>query len=142
VNLDPSKSQILFSDWKTDPFYVADITQRKFDEAELVYISACHAANNRNLQLLDESIHIAGAFQLAGFPSVIGTLWQIEDEHSIDVSKYLYSQMLMVDGKLEIRNAARGLHFATRKLRKLLLKESRSKTSCPVIWAPYIHVGM
>ena len=92
VDPDPSKSRILFSDWEIDSFSVADMAQRKLDQAELAYISACHAANNRNLQLLDESIHMAGAFQLAGFPTVIGTLWKIEDEHSAEVAKWVYPQ--------------------------------------------------
>ena len=30
-------------------------------------------------QLADETIHITGAFQLAGFPHVIGTLWPVDD---------------------------------------------------------------
>ena len=52
------------------------------------------------------------------------------------------SAMLTVEDKLDIRNAARGLHFAIRKLREVLLKESRSMTSDPVTWASYIHVGV
>jgi CHAT domain-containing protein len=137
VNLDPSKSRLLFSDWETKSFFVADMAQKKLDQAELAYISACHTANNRNVQLLDESIHMAGAFQLAGFQTVIGTLWRIEDEHSVEVAKCVYHAILTAEDKLNIRNAARGLHFAIRKLRELLLKKSRSTTSGPVTWAPY-----
>ena len=85
---------------------------------------------------------MAGAFQLAGFPTVIGTLWQIEDKHSEEVAKWVYRAMLTAEAKLDIRNAARGLHFAIRKLREEFLKESRSTTSDPVTWAPYIHVGV
>ena len=141
VDRDPSKSRILLSDWETNTFYVADMAQRRLDQAELAYISACYAANNRNFELQDESIHMAGAFQLAGFPSVIGTLWKIDDEHSAKVAKCVYGAML-VDNKLDIRRAARGLHFAIRKVREQLLKESRYRTSDPLTWAPYIHVGV
>jgi CHAT domain len=139
MDSDPSKSRILFSDWEIESFSVVDMAQRKLDKAELAYISACHVANNRNLQLLDESIHMTGAFQLAGFATVIGTLWGIEDEHSAEVAKWVHHAMLTGEGKLDCQNAARGLHFAIRKLRELFLKESRSKT---LRWGPYIHVGV
>src|ERR1700737_5334522 len=45
---DPSKSQILFSDWESDSFSVADMAEIKLDNVQLAYLSACHAANNRN----------------------------------------------------------------------------------------------
>lgn len=79
---------MLFSDWETDSFSVADMAEKALDNAELAYISACQAANSRNFKLLDESIHMAGAFQLAGFPTVVGTLWQIQDKHSAEIARY------------------------------------------------------
>jgi CHAT domain-containing protein len=132
--------RVVFCFQEIDSLPVTDMAQRKLDRVELAYISACHAANNRNLQLLDESIHMAGAFQLAGFPIVIGTLWQIE--HSAEVATWVYRSMLTEENKLDFGNAARSLHFAIRKLRELLLKESKSTTSGPATWAPYVHVGV
>ena len=142
VDEDPSKSGILFSDWETDPFSVADVSRITLDNAELAYISACHAATSRNFGLLDESIHLAGAFQLAGFPTVVGTLWQIDDDHSATVAQYLYRTMLTQDNGLSIRQAAIGLHFALRNLREARLNEKKAKTSDPLTWAPYVHVGL
>ena len=139
---DPSKSRILLSDWEIDPLSAADVAQTKLDRVELAYISACHTATNRDFALLDESIHIGGAFQLAGFPRVIGTLWQIGDEYSAKIAKRVYRSMLTEDGKLDVQRAASGLHFAIRKVRDELLKECKLRTSDPITWAGYIYVGV
>ena len=53
------------------------------------------------MELLDESIHIAGACQLAEFPMVIGTMWQIGDMISEVIAKDVYRAILTGD-KLEI----------------------------------------
>jgi hypothetical protein len=138
VDSDPSKSRMLFTDWGIDPFTVADMSRENLNKAQLAYISACHAANNRNFELLDESIHMAGACQLAGFPMVIGSLWQIHDELAPMVAEHVYQEML-TEGLLDVRKAARGLHFAIRKIKGRSREWTRSK---PALWCgPYIHVG-
>jgi CHAT domain-containing protein len=115
----------------------------KLDQAQMAYLSACHAANNRNLALLDEAIHMAGACQLAGFPTVIGTLWRISDMYSATVAESLYRAMFISHDELEIQNAARSLHFAVRKLRDETSLRVGSKIFLdPITWAPYIHVGV
>ena len=68
------ESGILFSNWECNLFSVADVAQINLEKAELAYLSTCHAANNRDLNLLDASLHMAGDCQLAGFPTVIETL--------------------------------------------------------------------
>jgi CHAT domain-containing protein len=65
VDPDPSKSRILLSDWKTDPFNVSEISSQRQHRAELAYISSCHGMGIENTRLVDEAIHIAGA--LRGF---------------------------------------------------------------------------
>jgi hypothetical protein len=52
------------------PLTVGDIAALKLDYPQLAYLSACHAASSIAYRLLDEAIHMAGACQLAGFPSV------------------------------------------------------------------------
>jgi hypothetical protein len=64
----------------------------------------------------DESIHMAGACQLAGFPAVIGSLWQIQDELAPRVAGHVYQEML-TKNQLNIRKAAQELHFATQKIK-------------------------
>jgi len=146
VDSNPSKSRLLFRDWESNPLSVADISEIELSSARLIVLSACHAANIRNITLLDEGIHLAGACQLAGFPTVIGTLWQVQDQFSPTVSDVLYRTMLVQDDDvLDINKAAEGLHFAVRKVRE----DSRQRkfkagkgTDDPMSWAPYIHVGV
>jgi tetratricopeptide (TPR) repeat protein len=139
VHSDPSRSSILFAD---SEFSIAEISQTIAKQAEFAYISTCHAATSRNISLLDESINIAAAFQLTGFPSVIGTLWQLQDEESVTVSKEVYCAMVGKDGRIDSLRSAAALHFAVRQLRRNKWKDSRYKTFDPLTWATYIHVGV
>jgi CHAT domain-containing protein len=139
---DPLKTKFLFSDWENDPLSVDDIMRTNLKEAELAYISACHTAINRNLLLLDEAIHIAGAFHLAGFPTVIGTMWQISDMNSPTVAEGIYRAMLSKN-KLDVRKAGHVLHFVTRKIRdESQIKRGSRRLDDPMTWAPYIHIGL
>lgn len=142
IDGDPSKSRILLSDWETNPLSVVDISQKKLDQAEFAYISACNTATSKDFSLLDESIHMAAAFQLAGFPSVIGTLWRIEDQCSSVIAEIVYRKMLGDNGVLDIQKAAQSLHFALRETRDKYWKESRFKSCQPLLWAPYLYVGI
>jgi CHAT domain-containing protein len=135
------KSQFLFADWELNPLSVADIAEIKLDLAEFAFISACYTVNNQDIDLLDESLHIGGAFQLAGFPCVIGTLWQVGDEHSARVDKSVH-QVMLSEGKFNIYKASSGLPFTLREMRRELLKESRFRTTDPLMWAPYVCVGV
>lgn len=66
-------------------------------------------------RLADEGIHPVGAFQLAGFRHVVGTLWEVSDSHCVDMAKVLYKTMAaegMTDGAV-----CRGFHWTVRRLR-------------------------
>ncbi|KAL8720406.1 MAG: hypothetical protein Q9225_002726 [Loekoesia sp. 1 TL-2023] len=69
---------------------VRSISAARSPSAELAYLSACSAAETRKASLADESIHIASAFQLAGFRHVVGTLWQTKDGCCKDVAGEFY----------------------------------------------------
>ena len=127
ANIDPSKSRILLSDWKETPFTVSEMVRLKLKYAELIYLSTCHTANNRNMTLLDEAIHMSSACQLAGFPAVVGTMWQISDNHAATIAKYFYTSILTMDGRADIARAAECLHQAVRKLRDDSKVRMRSK---------------
>ncbi|KAG4433811.1 hypothetical protein IFR05_010693 [Cadophora sp. M221] len=143
--LNPSNSSLLLSDWETNPLTVADITALKATSARLAYLSACHASSNRELDLLDEGIHLTGAFQMAGFPQTIGTLWQVDDERSGVVSQIVWDTMLNLDGTVDFDKAGQGLHYAVRSLREQTRRiEGMEKRfpDQPMVWAPFIHMGI
>ena len=134
---DPSQSRLLLEDWKEDPLSVADITALNLENARFAYLSACSAADNQVEALIDEGIHLTGACQLAGFPSVVGTLWHISDEYSVKVATEVYRKMCGTSDRIDPEKAAVALHLAVRNLRSEL-------QSCenPLLWAPYIHMGI
>ena len=74
---------------------------------------------------------------MAGFKSVIGTLWSVEDEFSISLSQSFYKHMLE-GGEMRADNAALCLHKA--------LQEARSHKGDDrwnmFYWLPYVHIGI
>jgi CHAT domain-containing protein len=95
--------------------------------------------------LLDESVNLCSAIHLAGYPSVIGTLWTVLDEQSANVAKQLYELMYTDAQTLDIKRSAVSLHTAIRILREktTIVPNFRRKTpNNPTVWAPFIHVGV
>jgi CHAT domain-containing protein len=141
---DPSQSRLLLRDWKTSPLIVSDIAALNFQGAQLCFLSACHSARVRDINLLDESLNLAFAFHLAGYPSVVGSLWQVTPGESAAVANDVYTSMLVGDGKLDTRRSAEGLHRAARLLREKssAIPGLAKKVANPLVWAPYIHLGV
>ena len=142
----PSQSRLLLSDWKISPLTVSDLMALKVESGQVVYLSACNTARSQDLMLLDESIHLVSAVQLAGYPSVVGTLWQVTDKDSPEVARNVYARMFGGGDKLDPRHAAEGLHWAVKNLREKTRKPpagfSRKLPSDPLVWSPYIHFGI
>ncbi|MFE9187560.1 CHAT domain-containing protein [Micromonospora haikouensis] len=108
---------------------VLDIAALRLDRAELAYLSACATARAA-MPLADEAIHLASAFQLAGFRQVVATLWHVHDRPAVRVAKNVYRQ-LTDDGTASV---AQALHSTTRALRDRW-------PGHPEIWASHIHAG-
>ncbi|MGS2646644.1 CHAT domain-containing protein [Streptosporangium sp. LJ11] len=131
---DPSASRLLLHDHHNDPLTVAGLAPVALDHAHLAYLSACSTAVTAAADLLDEAIHLSSAFQLAGFPHVIGTLWQIDDEVAVTVADAFYATLATAPGVLETRQAAHALHHAIRTIRDRY-------PITPSLWASHIHAG-
>ncbi len=131
---DPSRSQLLLHDHASDPLTVAALAPVALDRARLAYLSACSTALTADTTLLDEAIHLTSAFQLAGFPHVIGTLWQANDELAIDIAENFYTALASDNGVLDTSRATHALHQAVRKARDRY-------PITPSLWAAHIHAG-
>ncbi|MEV0033932.1 CHAT domain-containing tetratricopeptide repeat protein [Nocardia sp. NPDC050793] len=132
---DPSQSGLLLHDHQEQLLTVGSLAGTTLAKARLAYLSACDTALNSNLKLLDESIHLAGAFQLAGFPHVIGAFWAISDEYSAAVAESFYRALSTGEaGRLNAEHAARALHRVVRTAR------DRSPMAASR-WAAYLHTG-
>jgi hypothetical protein len=130
---DPSQSMLLLNDHQTEPFTVASLAPIKHDELQLVYLSACDTALSTGAGLLDEAIHLASAFLLAGSRHVIGTLWTINDAVAGQIAASFYHQ-LHDNGTLDPERAAAALHKAIRTVRDTFCE-------IPYLWAAHLHAG-
>jgi CHAT domain-containing protein len=74
----PSASHLLLTDHRQRPLTVVDVARLRLDDADLAFLSACSTARPGG-RLADEAIHLASAFQLAGYRHMVGTLWPIGD---------------------------------------------------------------
>ncbi|MFC0844258.1 CHAT domain-containing protein [Streptomyces noboritoensis] len=83
--------------------------------------------------LADEFVNLATAFQLAGFRSVVATLWPVYDSHASDLARLFYAT-LGSPSDLTPDRAARALHEAVRHLRDRMPDR-------PDTWAAHLHSG-
>ncbi|KAF4453288.1 TPR domain-containing protein [Fusarium austroafricanum] len=116
---DPSRSHLLFEDNdKGDPLEVGTLLSMNLRQNPpfLAYLSACGTGQIKNNTFFDESIHLISAFRLTGFRHVIGTLWEVNDEYCIDMARITYEGIR--DGGMTDDSVCRGLHRASRQLRK------------------------
>ncbi|MEO3855381.1 CHAT domain-containing protein [Acrocarpospora sp. B8E8] len=131
---DPSRSRLLLQDHRHNPLTVASLTALNLEHARLAYLSACSTALNQQFQLLDEAIHLAAAFQMAGFPHVVATLWTISDECAPALADAFYTNLADGAAALDTGRAAYALHHAVQDLRRRL-------PLSPSLWAAYLHAG-
>lgn len=87
----------------------------------------------------DPAIRLTSAFQLIGFPHVIGTLWGINDIAAASIAAGFYERLRAAsqapDGHaLDTSRSSVALHEVIRDLRD-------SRPNRPSIWAAHIHAG-
>jgi CHAT domain-containing protein len=131
---DPSQNRLLLHDHRTSPLTVAALAPVVLEHAQLCYLSACSTARLTDDRLPDEAIHLATAFQLAGFPHVIGTLWEIDDAIAVEIADAFYTALAGPNGALDPSHAASAIHQAARALRDRF-------PAAPYLWASHIHAG-
>jgi CHAT domain-containing protein len=71
---------------------------------------------------------------MAGYPSVIASMWSVMDKDAPFVADRVYAQ-LMKDGKVGNGEAGKALHHAVAGLREEVGVKEFGR------WAPYIHIG-
>ncbi len=107
---DPAQSWLLLHD---GALTVHDIARLRLPSARLAVLSGCD---------------IAAAFQFAGYPSVVGMLWHVDDSIAATAAIAFHSELL--DRGLD--QTASALHD--------VVKELRGKYP-PSVWAAYVHIG-
>ncbi|KAF4441383.1 hypothetical protein FACUT_2691 [Fusarium acutatum] len=110
---DPSKSCLLLEDWEQDSLKVSDLLDMNHRQRApfLAYLSACGTGQIKDETSFDENINLISAFQIAGFRHVIGTLWNVQDDLSVEMAKMTYQELL--NSGISDESICRGLHKAT-----------------------------
>ncbi|WP_317446008.1 CHAT domain-containing protein [Streptomyces collinus] len=114
---------------------IGDIADLRLESAELAYLSACGTARgSADPALVDEVIHLASAFQLAGYTQSVATLWEVGDVFAAEAAAAFHralSPALPAPGPLP---AALALHDTVRALRT-------AAPDHPWTWAALVHAG-
>ncbi|CAE6437786.1 unnamed protein product, partial [Rhizoctonia solani] len=127
--VDPTKSGFYLHDGTLD---LSAISQRTFRNKGLAFLSACQTATGDE-KLPDEAIHLASGMMMAGYPSVIASMWSVMDDDAPLVADKVYAE-LMQDGKVGNGEAGRALHHAVAELREKVGEKAFGR------WVPYIHI--
>lgn len=131
---DPTSSRLILHDHRTHPLTVADIARLHLTNAHLAYLSAC-STTDTNPKHVDEATHLTAAFQLAGYSSVIGTLWPINDHAATTITRHVYNHLTHHGASPpQPHLAAHALHHATRHHRD-------THPNQPTQWSAHIHTG-
>ena len=89
---DPLRSRLVLLRDDREPCTVAAVRAMDIPNALLLFLSACHSALDPRAAH-DDVTHLAKAFLLAGFPTVIGTLWQAYEASALDVAEAFYARV-------------------------------------------------
>ena len=110
-------------------FTIQRITQCEPQDPQFAYLSACHTTVG-DKESPDEVIHLASATQFAGFRSVIGTMWAVDDGHTNQITSTFYRHMVDESGRLDYTRAAYALNRTMRSVNVPLDQQIL-----------YIHIG-
>lgn len=113
---------------------LAEIAKRSFKNKRLAFLSACQTAAG-DKKLPDEVVHLAAGMMVAGYPSVIATMWSIKDNDAPLIADRVYARLLQGGGLATTGGPARALHAAVGALRAKVGEKAFAR------WLPYIHMG-
>ncbi|CAE6498956.1 unnamed protein product [Rhizoctonia solani] len=128
---DPSASGFFLSNGTLE---LSTIRNKAFKGKGLAFLSACQTATGAK-QLPDEVLHLASGMLMAGYPTVIGTMWSVMDSDAPFIADRVYGWLLK-DGSMNSREAAKALHYAVAALRENVGEKAFTR------WVPYIHFGI
>ncbi|PVF92178.1 TPR-like protein [Serendipita vermifera] len=128
---EPTKSALLLEDGHLT---LEEIIKLDLPHAEFAFLSACQTTTGDE-NLSEEAVHIAGGMLLAGYRSVVATMWSIQDELAPMVTDEFYKHMMKDGERPDPRRAAEALHMSLQMLRQ---QPGVKLTD----WIPFVHLGV
>ncbi|KAG9001104.1 hypothetical protein FRB93_012484 [Tulasnella sp. JGI-2019a] len=116
------------------PLMFLDLIKNDLSQAELAVLPACHsAAGDRSTP--NEAINLAAGILFAGFRSVVGAIWAMDDRDGLVMAEMFYKHMFRNGPEtVDCRDAAKALVLDVRELRKRKVPLER--------WIKFIHYGV
>ena len=143
----PRKSTIYVAggiDHEPGKITLEDLATVDLANAQLAYLSACSTAENKVMKLAEENLHVAAAFQLIGFPQVVGTMWEAKDWAARKVAVKFYNR---VKGEMTAiwrysDKYALFLHQAVAETRKegIGSRPNKNARDNVLAWVPFVHI--
>ena len=111
-----------------------EIMKQSFSHTELAVLSACQTAKG-DKELSEEAVHLAAGMLLAGYGSIVATMWSIRDDDGPIIAEKFYRH-LIVEASGDSTRAAYALHEAVAHLRDIRGEKDFAS------WVPFIHLGI
>ena len=111
-----------------------EIMKRSFSHTELAFLSACQTAKG-DKYLREEAIHLAAGMLMAGYGSIVGSMWSIRDDDGPIIAEYFYRYLIEEAGG-DSGQAAYALHHAVAHLRDVRGENNFAS------WVPFVHLGI
>lgn len=122
---DISNSWLLFADKK---LLMSDIFGLSLDKTEMIVLSACETSRGADGI---EYATLARAFSNAGVPSVVATLWEVNDASSKQLMTTFYRQLQAGTSKFK----------ALAEAQRSMISSGNKDWMAPYKWAGYIVIG-
>lgn len=101
----------------------------------VAFLSACSTVQVKANEFADEGLHLASAFQVAGFAHVIGALWSANDDACARIAGEFYTELIKKNKK-EV-----GQRVVAEALWQALMRIRSEPNSDFSLWAPFVHIG-
>ncbi|KAK7467673.1 hypothetical protein VKT23_004726 [Stygiomarasmius scandens] len=106
--------------------------------AELAVLSACQTATGDD-KLPEESVHLAAGMLAVGYPSVVATLWSIQDGDAPIIANKFYEELLGYLDSSQSFNTGLSPAYALHNAMKMVQNEVGIMQFHR--WVPFIHFG-
>lgn len=104
---------------------------------DLVVLSACQTAMEKGQSTEDEPISIASAFATAGAPTLVASLWSVDDEATSELMRRFYAGLQQRKGDLDTLEALRKAQLGVMSLEV----NGGRPFAAPRYWAAFELVG-
>lgn len=126
----PMQSRLLLSSGDTDGnLYLFEMLSMKV-RSPLVVLNACNTGTGK-LQIGEGIMSMSKALQFAGVPSLVTTLWPVDDRSSAKIMTYFYKNLRRGMDRREALQAARNQY----------IDEATLTLSAPYFWAGQVLIG-